>query len=160
LGRRLITVQTIKLIDLILRAGGPRMSQFGATLQRAAGYTIAHSFNVIVILGFKYCKANLFVLGNCFMTWIRTIPDDDADDALKEAQASQRHLYPAEYAIPIHPTPDGSSSQIVASHSLIPQALYHAFATFGSLMSPDLPLSRRHHEMIATMVSVTNRCVY
>jgi len=27
-------------------------------------------------------------------------------------------------------------------------------------MSPDLPLQRRHHEMIATMVSVTNRCVY
>jgi AhpD family alkylhydroperoxidase len=27
-------------------------------------------------------------------------------------------------------------------------------------MSPDLPLPRRHHEMIATMVSVTNRCVY
>jgi AhpD family alkylhydroperoxidase len=27
-------------------------------------------------------------------------------------------------------------------------------------MSPDLPLERRQHEMIATMVSVTNRCVY
>jgi len=28
------------------------------------------------------------------------------------------------------------------------------------LMSPDLPLSRRQHEMITTVVSVTNRCVY
>jgi len=27
-------------------------------------------------------------------------------------------------------------------------------------MSPDLPLSRRQHEMIATMVSVTNDCFY
>jgi AhpD family alkylhydroperoxidase len=27
-------------------------------------------------------------------------------------------------------------------------------------MSPDLPLSRRQHEMITTVVSVTNRCVY
>jgi AhpD family alkylhydroperoxidase len=27
-------------------------------------------------------------------------------------------------------------------------------------MAPDLPLQRRQHEMIATMVSVTNRCVY
>jgi AhpD family alkylhydroperoxidase len=27
-------------------------------------------------------------------------------------------------------------------------------------MAPDLPLNRRQHEMIATMVSVTNRCVY
>ena len=34
------------------------------------------------------------------------------------------------------------------------------FATFGALMSPDLPLGRRQHEMITTMVSVTNRCVY
>jgi len=49
---------------------------------------------------------------------------------------------------------------IVASHTLIPEALYHAFSTFGVLMSPDLPLSRRQHEMITTMVSVTNRCFY
>jgi hypothetical protein len=43
---------------------------------------------------------------------------------------------------------------------LIPTALYHAFATFGSLLSPDLPLSRRQHEMITTVVSVANRCHY
>ena len=60
---------------------------------------------------------------------------------------------------PVHPA-EGGGSDIVASHSLIPQALHHAFSTFGALMSPDLPLQRRHHEMIATMVSVTNRCVY
>jgi hypothetical protein len=73
---------------------------------------------------------------------------------------SQRELYPIEYATPVHPTPDGESSGIVASHSLIPDALYHAFSTYGVLMSPDLPLSRAQHEMIATMVSVTNRCQY
>ena len=39
-------------------------------------------------------------------------------------------------------------------------ALHHAFATFGELMSPALPLSRRQHEMIATMVSLTNQCHY
>ena len=38
--------------------------------------------------------------------------------------------------------------------------LYHAFATFGSLLSPELPLSRRQHEMIATVVSANNRCRY
>jgi len=27
-------------------------------------------------------------------------------------------------------------------------------------MAPDLPLQRRQHEMIATMVSVTNKCHY
>ena len=56
--------------------------------------------------------------------------------------------------------PDGETAGIVASHSLIPNALFHAFATFGSLMSPDLPLDRRQHEMITTVVSVTNRCHY
>ena len=93
------------------------------------------------------------------MTWIRTIPLDVADEALRRAIEDQKALYPAEYATPVHPGPD-SVSGIVASHSLIPDALRHAFATFGVLMSPDLPLSRREHEMITTVVSVANRCVY
>jgi hypothetical protein len=93
------------------------------------------------------------------MTWIRTIPMDEADDRLKEVIAKQRELYPVEYADPVHPTGDGTSG-IVASHSLIPEALYHAFSTFGALMSPDLPLTRRQHEMITTVVSATNRCTY
>jgi hypothetical protein len=93
------------------------------------------------------------------MTWIRTIPFSEADDELRRAMEGQKSLYPQEYAVPIHPA-EGGGSQIVAAHSLIPQALHHAFSTFGALMSPALPLQRRHHEMIATMVSVTNRCVY
>jgi hypothetical protein len=92
------------------------------------------------------------------MTWIKTV-SMDADSQVRQAMEAQRSLYPPEYAVPVHPS-DGGGSQITASHSLIPQALYHAFSTFGALMSPDLPLERRHHEMIATMVSVTNRCVY
>ena len=94
------------------------------------------------------------------MTWIKTIPLSEADAKLRQAVEAQRDLYPIEYAEPVHPTPDGQSSGIVASHSLIPDALYHAFATFGALMSPDLPLSRRQQEMITTIVSVTNRCHY
>lgn len=94
------------------------------------------------------------------MTWIKTVPLAEADEALRRAQEMQRKLYPVEYATPVHPTADGEGSQIVASHSLIPEALYHAFATFGVLMSPDLPLSRRQHEMITTVVSATNRCHY
>jgi hypothetical protein len=85
---------------------------------------------------------------------------EEADEKLRRAIEAQRALYPVEYATPVHPTPDGGASQIVASHSLIPDALYHAFATFGALMSPELPLSRRQHEMITTVVSATNRCVY
>ncbi len=93
------------------------------------------------------------------MTWIQTIPLSEADEKLRWAIEQQRTLYPIEYAEPVHPTGDGTSG-IVASHSLIPDALYHAFATFGVLMSPELPLTRRQHEMITTMVSVNNRCHY
>jgi hypothetical protein len=82
------------------------------------------------------------------MTWIKTVPVSE-DEEVRKAAEDQRHLYPIEYFTPVHPTPDGASSGIVDSHSLIPDALYHAFATFGSLMSPDLPV-----------VSVTNRCHY
>jgi hypothetical protein len=93
------------------------------------------------------------------MTWIRTVPLNEADEKLRRAVEAQKAMYPKEYATPVHPTADGTSG-IVASHSLIPDALYHAFATFGSLMSDELPLTRRQHEMITTMVSVTNRCRY
>jgi hypothetical protein len=93
------------------------------------------------------------------MTWIRTLAADE-DEKLRRAIEAQRALYPAEYATPIHPTADGGTSEIVASHSLIPDALHHAFATFGVLMSPELPLTRRQHEMITTVVSVLNRCLY
>jgi uncharacterized peroxidase-related enzyme len=42
----------------------------------------------------------------------------------------------------------------------MPDALYHSFKAFSSMMAPDLPLSRRQHEMVATMVSLTNDCFY
>jgi hypothetical protein len=93
------------------------------------------------------------------MTWIKTISPEE-DDRVRRAAEAQRSLYPSEYAVPVHPTADGEGSQIVASHSLIPDALQHAFSTFGALMSPDLPLTRRQHEMITTVVSVLNRCHY
>jgi alkylhydroperoxidase family enzyme len=94
------------------------------------------------------------------MTWIRTVSPEEGGEELRRALEAQREMYPEEYAVSVHPTPDGQSSGIVASHSLIPGALHHAFATFGALMSPDLPLSRREHEMIATLVSSLNRCHY
>ena len=93
------------------------------------------------------------------MTWIRTVPLSEIEEASRRLIEEQRKLYPVEYATPVFRTKDGPSA-IVASHTLIPKALFHAFATFGELMSPDLPLSRRQHEMIATVVSVTNRCFY
>lgn len=93
------------------------------------------------------------------MTWIKTVPLTGANDQLLHALESQRALYPKEYATPVFKD-DDEVAGIVASHSLIPDALFHAFATFGVLMSPKLPLSRQQHEMITTVVSVTNRCFY
>ena len=93
------------------------------------------------------------------MTWIRTIPNSEASQKLRKAIEGQRLVYPREYTDPVHPDESGGSS-IVGSHTLIPDALYHAFSTFGVLLSPDLPLTRRQHEMITTVVSVTNRCQY
>lgn len=94
------------------------------------------------------------------MTWIKTIPISEASSELLRAMEAQREMYPAEYALPVHSTENGEPPGIIASHSLIPQALYHAFSTFGALMSPELPLTRRQHEMITTVVSVTNHCHY
>lgn len=97
------------------------------------------------------------------MAWIKTIPLSKADKRLKELMAKQRELYPVEYATPVEGTDEAGRDDmpnIVASHTLIPDALFHAFSTFGALMSPDLPLTRRQQEMITTTVSVTNRCFY
>jgi hypothetical protein len=33
-------------------------------------------------------------------------------------------------------------------------------SAYGVLLSPELPLARRQHEMIATVVSALNRCFY
>jgi hypothetical protein len=93
------------------------------------------------------------------MAWIRTVSLEEADAPVLEAMTRQRAMYPREYEQPVQELDQGLPG-IVASHTLIPEALFHAFATFGALMSPDLPLNRRQHEMIATMVSVTNKCHY
>ena len=90
------------------------------------------------------------------MAWIKTIPFAEADDELRKALEAQHTLYPKEYD-----RKEGDNSEsIVSTHTLIPQALYHAFAAFGAMMSPTLPLSRAQHEMITTHVSAINRCHY
>src|SRR3974390_1724096 len=93
------------------------------------------------------------------MTWIKTIRMED-DEQLRNAILEERKLYPAEYATPVPSVFSGVENSIVGSHSLFPEVLFQAFSTFGALMSPELPLRRDQHEMIATMVSVTNRCFY
>src|SRR5690349_21651700 len=90
------------------------------------------------------------------MTWIKTIPMED-DPRVKAAIEAERKLYPQEYATPVPVVDRGFVNSIVGSHTLLPDVLYHAFSAFGAMMAPELPLQRRQHEMIATMVSLTNR---
>ncbi len=94
------------------------------------------------------------------MTWIRTIPKSQADEQYRTALEAQHSWYPSEYGEQVAGIPANDGDGIVAAHSLIPQALHHAFATFGALMDPKLPLSRKQHELIATVVSQTNCTSY
>jgi len=84
----------------------------------------------------------------------------DEDPRVKRAIEEERKLYPPEYRTPAPAVDRGEAESITASHSLIPDALYHSFSALGAMMSPDLPLTRRQHEMTNTVVSVTNRCHY
>ena len=93
------------------------------------------------------------------MTWIKTVRMDE-DEHVKRAIETERMLYPSEYRTPAPTVDRGEAESITASHSLIPDALYHSFSAFGAMLSPDLPLKRHQHEMIATVVSITNRCHY
>jgi hypothetical protein len=96
------------------------------------------------------------------MTWIPVIPPQQAEGELLQAYQEVYALYPPEYGIEVEAVRrgDGTADSIVAAHSLIPQALKHSLSAYGALLSPDLPLSRRQHEMIATVVSALNGCFY
>jgi hypothetical protein len=97
-------------------------------------------------------------IGEGFM-WIASDPA-----AMNRLAAELRRLYPSEYSperreerqLPASVARDS----ILMSHTLLPDVMLHAFSTHAALMSPDLPLSRAQHEMIATVVSATNRCFY
>lgn len=98
------------------------------------------------------------------MTWIETrVPGPDAPDlvaALSEALAGYPPEYgPARQANTRLPEAVRADS-IVLSHSLAPALLRHVFAGYAAMLDPALPLTRRQHEMIATVVSAQNRCFY
>ena len=97
------------------------------------------------------------------MAWIKTVPYDQADEALRNTYDSIRALYPAEYGGPPVPAlvrPDGGADSIVAAHSLIPEAMRHMMSGLAVLLRPGLGLARRHQEMIAAVVSAENACFY
>ena len=96
------------------------------------------------------------------MTWIQTTPPAEATEELQKCYQAVFGLYPAEYKteVPALQRPDGGADSITAAHSLIPQAMVHAMSSYAVLLDPQLPLTRRQHEMIATVVSALNRCFY
>ena len=96
------------------------------------------------------------------VSWIRTIPMSEADPKLKGVYEGIYALYPREYAADVSSLvkPDGTIDSITAAHSLMPQAMHHAMSAFAVMLSPGLPLTRRQHEMIATVVSALNSCYY
>ncbi len=96
------------------------------------------------------------------MPWINVIPPKDADTSLRRIYASIYALYPPTYreAVPTLVNDDGTDDSIIAAHSLIPEAMRHIGSALGVLYQPDLPLTRRQHEMIAATVSAQNRCFY
>jgi hypothetical protein len=96
------------------------------------------------------------------MTWIETTGPDKATGKLADYYGQLNGQFPSEYSqpVPALARADGSVDSIVAAHSLIPEALHHALSTLVVLQSPELPLSRRQQEMIATVVSALNHCYY
>ncbi|HVS38999.1 MAG TPA: hypothetical protein VMS17_25800 [Gemmataceae bacterium] len=96
------------------------------------------------------------------MTWIRTVLPSEGGPELKRIYETLYAMYPPEYHTNVAAVtrPDGTSDSVVAAHSLIPDAMHHMMAGLAVLLRPDLPLTRRQQEMIATVTSALNRCFY
>ncbi|HXU73061.1 MAG TPA: hypothetical protein VN947_27270 [Polyangia bacterium] len=97
------------------------------------------------------------------MTWIkRTLPPESPEIAQRLDSISK--AYPAEYDQAkrhLRQTPTiVNDDSIMLSHSLIPDAMEHMFRGYAAMLAPDLPLTRRQQEMIATTVAALNRCFY
>jgi hypothetical protein len=96
------------------------------------------------------------------MTWIKNVPYEQADPELRRVYESIYSLYPGEYRDPVPSLvkPDGTTDSVTAAHSLIPEAMRHMMSGLAVLLQPNLPLTRRQQEMIASVVSVHNSCFY
>ncbi len=82
------------------------------------------------------------------MSWIRMIPEDEADGDLKE-------MYTQEM------TPHGVVDNIIKIHSLDPPSMRWHIDMYRQLMyGHGSRLKRAQREMIAVVVSSHNHCVY
>jgi hypothetical protein len=90
--------------------------------------------------------------------WIKTDPA-----VMATVGAALRKRYPREYSTPAserHVPEAVQRESILMSHTLLPDVMEPVFAAHAAMMSPDLPLTRAQHEMIATVVSAVNSCFY
>lgn len=91
------------------------------------------------------------------MAWIHRRNDADVAAARRRALEG----YPPEYASDDPSLPEAvRRDSIVGTHSQIPELLEPLFVALRALLDPSLPLTRRQHEMIATIVSDANGCFY
>ncbi len=81
------------------------------------------------------------------MSWIKVIPPAEATGELAELYARLQ-------------TPGGSVDHILAVHSLNPASLRTHYDLYRACMFGPSELSRAQREMVAVVVSVTNRCHY
>ncbi len=81
------------------------------------------------------------------MAWIETVSEDTATAELKSI-----YSYQQEQA--------GAIANILKIHSLAPAILEAHLRLYSAVMHAPGPLSRKHREMIAVVVSVINECQY
>ncbi len=81
------------------------------------------------------------------MAWIRVIEESEAGDALRDAYDQVKGAR-------------GKLSNIMAVHSLNPEAMTAHMQLYASILFGPSGLSREEREMIAVVVSATNRCPY
>jgi uncharacterized peroxidase-related enzyme len=81
------------------------------------------------------------------MAYIEMIAEDKAEGELQSLYDTYR-------------APWGGVDNILKIHSLLPHTLKPHVDLYRSVMFGKGPLTRRQREMIATVVSKTNRCVY
>ncbi len=81
------------------------------------------------------------------MTWIKVIPEAEASGELKQLYEQMVE-------------PSGAVDNILKIHSLNPASLRTHFELYKTLMRGPSGLSHAQREMIAVVVSTTNRCHY
>lgn len=93
------------------------------------------------------------------MSWIRTIPVEQARGRLAELYARMAEP-PPRGAAPNAPNAPGRVDHILQVHSLDPAGLEAHWAVYRAAMRPSRELSLLERELIAVVVSARNGCRY